>query len=394
MDSRRVKSPTLYHLSHESIRWNIQHTRSLSVVCVSFIEYNTHTPTSLAMASDATKPRVGASALLNAAAELGVDEQAPRDEELLNSFIRLHPMLSLEMLSPQVMQQLAGMASRTPVTLETLELVGKRYEDGFFRPANTAIGERSCANGNDCMCKFLAEMRHGEDTPLAFVGTEFLLPSSKARWETSGTLPAEQNKCLLCIRYMTNFVYIMARINPSFRITTDWCGMQTHQNVCLDEARANATDGVKVASHSNIVGTVDGYIPEAMLFSDEDFAATYAASGTDTGQLVWRPFVRFCASHYVYGHDASGRPRITQHGIGTDVAVLAATDAPKRSTERTGQSTDGQTERRGEGGSVSPTTPKQHLNGAAPTATVASCTARAMMAAAIAAPRMQCPRRL
>ena len=57
----------------------------------------------------------------------------------------------------------------------------------------------------------MARVRHGSDTDLAFVGTEFLLPEERRRFLSSGALPEQRKKCLVCSRYYHNYLYILVR---------------------------------------------------------------------------------------------------------------------------------------------------------------------------------------
>ena len=74
----------------------------------------------------------------------------------------------------------------------------------FRRPPDINMGERACCLGERCICVWMARWRYGDDTDLAFVGTEFLLPSQRAAFERDGAsaLPPTPGKCLVCSRYM------------------------------------------------------------------------------------------------------------------------------------------------------------------------------------------------
>ena len=78
-------------------------------------------------------------------------------------------------------------------------------------PANEAIGERPCINGDRCLARFIAQVRYGGDTDKAFVCKEFLLPDQHAAFLAGNGLPSRRSKCLLCTRYFTNFTYIVVR---------------------------------------------------------------------------------------------------------------------------------------------------------------------------------------
>ena len=68
-------------------------------------------------------------------------------------------------------------------------------------PANEAIGERPCINGERCLARFIAQVRYGGDTDKAFVCKEFLLPEQYASFLAGKGLPPRRGKCLLCTRY-------------------------------------------------------------------------------------------------------------------------------------------------------------------------------------------------
>ena len=65
------------------------------------------------------------------------------------------------------------------------------------------------------------------------------------------------------------------------------------------------------------VSSKDGYKPHATLFVDEDWMALRSARESKLGQLVFKPVVRFCSTHYKYVKDEHGL-RIVQVGIGAD----------------------------------------------------------------------------
>lgn len=47
----------------------------------------------------------------------------------------------------------------------------------------------------------MARLRHGPDTNLAFIGTEFLLPDEREKFLAGQGLPQRRKKCLPCTRY-------------------------------------------------------------------------------------------------------------------------------------------------------------------------------------------------
>jgi hypothetical protein len=79
------------------------------------------------------------------------------------------------------------------------------------RPPNEAIGERACLNGEHCLARFVAQLRYGVETDMAFTCTEFLLPDAHRAFLDGKGLPARRGKCLMCCRYFMNYIYILAR---------------------------------------------------------------------------------------------------------------------------------------------------------------------------------------
>ena len=65
------------------------------------------------------------------------------------------------------------------------------------------------------------------------------------------------------------------------------------------------------------VSARDGYKPQATLFVDEDWMAMRSCREGNTGQLLFKPVVKFCSTHYKYVKDVDGL-RIVQVGIGAD----------------------------------------------------------------------------
>lgn len=178
------------------------------------------------------------------------------------------------------------------------------------RPPNTHIGERGCCLGERCICVWLARWRYGDDSDLAFIGTEFLTPSQHKRFQETSTLPATQGKCLVCSRYFHTFLYRCARSDPTFQPTAA-IQIQAYGNVL------GTACGTSVPTHSSVVCDADGYSQESLLFVDEVWADTVAARSS-MGTLLWRPFVKFCATHYEYVRDPSTNlPRIVQKNVGS-----------------------------------------------------------------------------
>lgn len=91
------------------------------------------------------------------------------------------------------------------VTLKHVQLpvVTKQHDDKFLTSACEAIGERPCVNGERCLARFIAQVRYGVDTKMAFTCKEFLLPQQYEEFKAGGGLPLRRGKCLLCTRYFT-----------------------------------------------------------------------------------------------------------------------------------------------------------------------------------------------
>ena len=176
------------------------------------------------------------------------------------------------------------------------------------RPPNVSIGERACCFGDRCICVWLARWRYGDDTDMAFIGTEFLLPSEAAEFKASGKLPHTQGKCLVCSRYVTTYIYRCARADPMFKPSAS-IPLQAFGNSLGVEA------GQNVPTHASVANDTDGYRQEALLFVDEQWADTSAARG-DMASLLWRPVVKFVTTHYEYVKDHTGLPRLLQRNVG------------------------------------------------------------------------------
>jgi len=245
-----------------------------------------------------------------------------QEERIVSEFQRFHPMCNA--ISRDVLQKISEMVERVPIRVPELPVVGKSYEDMHLRPPNGEIGERPCVSGDDCLCRFLARLRYGESDPRGFVGVEFLLPAQRDRWQCGHGLPERQGKCLLCQRYWTTRLYLMARSNPSFRMGLGGKFlMQTHSNPVIerDPSRSilKGLDGSQeLPTHVNTVNCVDGYIPDAMLYADEEFVQSHTSREGNASALIWKPVVRFDSSHYRYVMGESG-PFIVQVGIGMDL---------------------------------------------------------------------------
>jgi len=199
-----------------------------------------------------------------------------------------------------------------------LEVVTKSYDDASLRPPDTSIGERPCSLNERCICVWMARWRYGDDTDMAFIGTEFLTPSERAAFDRDGAsaLPATPGKCLVCSRYVHTYVYRQARSNPTFCPSAS-LPLQAYGNP-LGVAKGDA-----LPTHTSTACGADGYRKEALLFVDEAWADTAAARGA-MSSLLWRPCVKFLSTHYKYVKDpTSDLPRLLQRGVGSDPESVA-----------------------------------------------------------------------
>ena len=246
--------------------------------------------------------------LLQNRAGIDADESYGSQEYALSSYLKLHPVLSLESTSCQTLQLVANLVEDTSIPTKELEIVDKSHDDAYLRPPNVAIGERPCCLGDRCICVWLARWRYGDDTDMAFIGTEFLLPSHAAEFKKSGKLPHTNGKCLVCSRYVHTFIYKCARADPTFKPSAS-IPLQAFGNALGVEA------GENLPTHSSVANDADGYRQEALLFVDEQWADTAAARG-GMASLLWRPCVKFDSQHYEYVKDHTGFPRLLQRNVG------------------------------------------------------------------------------
>lgn len=202
--------------------------------------------------------------------------------------------------------------------------VPKSHDDLFLKPASEKTGERPCVNGNRCIAQFIAQVRYGTDTNMAFTCKEFLLPEQHKKFLSGGGLPHRRGKCLLCSRYFLNYAYILSRNDSKFKIGETsiqpqaFCNPVTNLPPCKSEEESNLRDAVRIPTHACAVNSKDGYKPSATLFVDEDWAKLRSCREGDLGKLLFRPTVRFCSTHYKYIKDTEGGVRIVQVGIGSE----------------------------------------------------------------------------
>lgn len=246
--------------------------------------------------------------LLQSRAGIDADEAFGSQEHALSSYLKLHPVLSLESTSHKTLQMMADLVKDASIPTKELEIVPKTHDDLFLRPPNLSINERPCCLSNRCICVWLARWRYGDDTDMAFVGTEFLLPTQLKDFKQKGTLPSPPGKCLVCTRYVQTYIYRCARGDPTF-VPSEKIPLQAFGNALGVES------GDNVPSHASVANDADGYRQEALLFVDEQWSDT-AAAREGMASLLWRPVVKFCASHYSYVKDDSGIPRMLQRNVG------------------------------------------------------------------------------
>ena len=243
------------------------------------------TPTA-AEANSSAVPMVGNSATVD------VPENYTDDERALNSFQKLHPLLSLESTSQRALQLVSNLLPTTEIHTAEMPCIPKSYDDLFLRPPSLSMGERPCCLGNKCIGLWIAIFRYGENNDSGFVCKEFLLPKQYEEFATSGKLPKEPSKCLLCSRYYQTYQYKIARCDPNFVVDAR-IPVQAYTNVI------GHTTGEELPKSSSFVGGDDGYHPSVCLAVDPDFANTEAGRGP-MGTMLWRPFVAFHSGHYKY----------------------------------------------------------------------------------------------
>ena len=249
------------------------------------------------------------------------DECYAKEEHALNEFQKLHSICSTEATAASTLQTLSNMAGKQMIRTQQLEKIPKDYDDQFLRPPQKQVGERACVCGSRCMGRVIAKMRYGPKSDKAFVLTEFLTPSQQNAFEQGSGLPSRRGKCLLCIRYLTNYLYLLAKMDPTFLTLSESFDLQLFENcVAIDQTRKS--DDVRetidsVPHGTTTVSAKGGYRPEACLFVSEEFCDTAAGRGK-LSALAWRPVVRFRSTDYMYVTSGCGEVRIVQHGIGVD----------------------------------------------------------------------------
>jgi hypothetical protein len=249
------------------------------------------------------------------------------NESILNDFVKLHPMISSDVFNPQVLNQLDNFLERRPIQLRQIPVVSKTYEDGMLRPPRRDRGERPCVLGEQCLCKFIAKIRYGPKNPYGFVCTEFIQPEQRRKWLNGEKLPELPTKCLVCLRYFTSYLYLMARSDPHFKTQMSNYEYQTHETQCVEVQTSESWHDKHVfesplPSHANSVGTSDGYRRDACLFTDDKALQMPGLRDDSTANLAFKPFVRFNSSNYDYQLNG-GLQKIVQVNVGERESVHA-----------------------------------------------------------------------
>ena len=206
---------------------------------------------------------------------------------------------SLEATSQRTLQMLSAMFEKVAIRVENMPVVGKSHDDLFLSPANENIGERPCVNGDRCLANFVAQVRYGVDTKMAFTCKEFLLPTEYIDFKDGKGLPTRKKKCLMCSRYFQSYVYILARTDPAFKVGESPLGVQVFCNPVTHVPAQRAGDekdlqeaAKELPTSACAVSTKDGYHPWATLFADEDWMALRSAREGRLGQLMFKPVVK------------------------------------------------------------------------------------------------------
>ena len=163
-----------------------------------------------------------------------LDEVCSKEELRVNAFTKLHGVACVGLLNNATLQELAGLCSKScKQENSSLEIIPKSHDDAQLRPANHTIGERSCVCGALCVANLLATMRYGENTRHSFTCVEYLTPTRLKAFKAGDGLPQRPGKCLLCLRYFTNFLYNLARIDPIFLDNSKTFQLQPFENCVI-----------------------------------------------------------------------------------------------------------------------------------------------------------------
>ena len=98
---------------------------------------------------------------------------------------------------------------------------------------------------------------------------------------------------------MQNYVYILSRTDPAFKVGSSPLGMQVFCNPVthvptpkVGEEENLQQAAAELPTSTCAVSSKDGYKPHATLFVDEDWMALRSARESKLGQLVFKPVVR------------------------------------------------------------------------------------------------------
>ena len=139
---------------------------------------------------------------------------------------------------------------------------------------------------------------------------EYMLPSQQHEFKTTGKYSKTHGKCLLCTRYFTSYIYVLARNSPTFSPTSP-IHLQAFANKIYCESPQE-----EALSHTNEVGTAEGYRQSVMLFVDERWSSMRSAR-SELGTLIWKPIVRFNSRDYVFKvDDSTSKPYLLQVNMG------------------------------------------------------------------------------
>ena len=272
----------------------------------------------------------GERSLLQERAGIDADESYGSQEHALSSYLKLHPVLSLESTSCQTLQLVANLVEGTSIPTKELEIVPKPHDDEYLRcklprlnpphsregvPGGHALRTQFVIQSTFTSCNLtLATYPRAQATKrgdrraavllwrpvhLRVAGALALrrrhrhglhrhrVPAAVAggRVQEVGQAAAHQGKCLVCSRYVTTYIYRCARADPTFKPSA-CIPLQAFGNSLGVEA------GENVPTHSSVANDSDGYRQEALLFVDEQWADTAAARG-GMASLLWRPCVKF-----------------------------------------------------------------------------------------------------
>ena len=212
--------------------------------------------------------------LLQERAGIDADEAYGEQELALSSYLKLHPVLSLEATSHQTLQLVADLIDETwPSRPRSSRSSPRAGTTRTWRPPNLAVNERACNLGNRCICVWMARWRYGDDTDLAFVGAEFLLPSQREVFDRKRASCPRRRASASCARATCTPTSTAARAatRPSAPTRRSRCRPLGTRSA---SRRARTCRGTRASCNDS-----DGYRQEALLFVDEAWADTAAARG-------------------------------------------------------------------------------------------------------------------